>query len=207
MIYEFHFNGLDKPIKLDIPERVYYPEEDTFLLINSLMFEKSPNFIVEVGSGSGIITIFLAKKYPSASILAIDIDFDAVIVTKKNSLLNGVNHQVDICLMDKMSALKSFEPEIIIWNPPYLPYESSSIFSLEDKHQLFGGMNGYEAALDLIKNCRENYSSSTLYTIFSSLGWNKSLLTNWQEEGIYGTIINMKKMFFETLYVVKFNFK
>ncbi|MHA1687057.1 MAG: methyltransferase [Candidatus Heimdallarchaeaceae archaeon] len=206
MIHEFKFPELKEPIKLEIPRQVYYPEEDTFLLMDSLMFKKLPNFIVEVGSGSGIISIFLAKKYPSTSLLATDISFDAVKVTKRNVMLNEVKHQIDVCLMDKMVALKKFEPEIIVWNPPYLPWEKNSVFSLEDQYQLFGGLKGYEAALELIQNCQENYSSSTLYTIFSSLAWDKNLLSKWQKENIYGRIINVKKLFFETLYVVEFTF-
>lgn len=207
MIYKFEFNKIKAKLELEIPNEVYYPAEDTFLLLESVELE-NPRFIVEVGCGSGIISIYLARKHPKLSILAVDIDKQSAKITQKNAELNHVQHQIEVCVMDKMNALRPLEPDAVVWNPPYLPAEvENEFFTQEDQQQLFGGPKGYESALDLIKKCKNISPKTTLYLILSSLGWDEKLIEEWEKEGYYGTIINVKKVFFETLYAVKFEFE
>ena len=75
--------------------------------------------ILDIGTGSGCISISLKKQLPFAKISAIDISEEALSVAKKNAVLNNVD--IHFILQD---ILKTFSLDqhydIIISNPPYV---------------------------------------------------------------------------------------
>ena len=69
--------------ELLVPKTVYPPREDSTLLINCINNLKSPNGkALEIGCGTGIISIALARN--DWSVEALDINPYAVISTKEN---------------------------------------------------------------------------------------------------------------------------
>ena len=44
--------------------------------------------ILDIGAGSGLISLMLAQRYPSASVVGIDIDEDAIVQAKENAELS-----------------------------------------------------------------------------------------------------------------------
>jgi release factor glutamine methyltransferase len=106
--------------------------------------------------------------------------------------------------MNKMHALRYFCPDIIVWNPPYLPSdEEMKLFSNEDKSMLIGGRKGYEEAYELLEYLKQNGIKTNFYTLFSSLAWDKSKLNELEKQGFSIQIIGEKKIFFEKLYAIK----
>ena len=64
-------------LSLDIPSEVYDPAEDSFLLaenVHDLTNEK----VLEVGSGSGYVSLYLAKKFPRADFFCVEINIVVV---------------------------------------------------------------------------------------------------------------------------------
>lgn len=49
--------------------------------------------ILDIGTGTGILAIAAAKKFPKAKVLATDIDPESVRVAKENAKLNGVKYK------------------------------------------------------------------------------------------------------------------
>ncbi|NPD87121.1 MAG: methyltransferase [Asgard group archaeon] len=191
-------------IKLEIPEDVYFPEEDTFLILNSIEIIEDYRFLLEIGGGSGIISIVLAHRNPKLRCLITDISLSSVKTIYKNSRLNHLEKQIDAVCMDKMQALRQFCPDIIIWNPPYLPSdEDTDSFSFEDKKMLIGGKKGYEEVYELFKYLKQNKIRTSFYTLFSSLAWSKEDLHDIEDTGFSVQIIDEINMFFEKLYLVK----
>ncbi|MHA1396866.1 MAG: HemK2/MTQ2 family protein methyltransferase [Candidatus Heimdallarchaeaceae archaeon] len=194
-------------ITMDIPEEVYFPSEDTFLLLDSIRLKEKDRVVLEIGSGSGIISIVLGKKKPKTCFVATDLSIIATKTIKKNSEINSVNNLVEVICGDKFKALRKFSPEVIIWNPPYLPLEEElHNISKHEKFMLYGGIKGFEEAYDIINYILKEKIKTRFFTIFSSLAWNKSELENFKEKKVSAQIINEKKYFFERLYVVEFNF-
>lgn len=111
--------------------------------------------VLEVGTGSGCISIALKKELPNLSITSLDKSVKALRVAKKNIL----NNQVNINLL-KQDIFK-FKPvnkyDILISNPPYIKenevidekckYEPSS--ALYAKHE---GLEFYEHILSTSSN-------------------------------------------------------
>ena len=111
------FFGMEYHPEIDIKERddVYPPSDDSILLIESLEV-KSGERILEIGCGSGVVSIHCAKN--GCSVTAVDINPSAVECTKENAQLNGVD--IDVRLSDLFENI-SERFDTIVFNLPYLP--------------------------------------------------------------------------------------
>jgi HemK-related putative methylase len=193
-------------IELELDEDIYFPAEDTFFLIDTVEIPINTRKIIEIGGGSGIISIVLAKNNPKTQFLVSDISFTATKAIRQNLHLNNIDNQVDIICMDKLEAIHNLNSDIIIWNPPYLPEgEEEDDISKLNKLMLVGGKKGYEETYEILDSLRKNKVSTTFYTIFSSLSWSDKDIQRLRKEGIDLEIINKISLFFEKLYLVKIN--
>ncbi len=201
------YNFPEYKLELDIPEEVYFPAEDTFFLIRNLHLNENINSVYEIGGGSGIISIFLAKNFEKASFLVSDISLTATKMIQSNCKLNEVDSQIDVICMDKLNAIRYLSPDVIIWNPPYLPEDTETKkLPIADKLMLTGGKRGYEEIYDLIIYLQSSKVNTSLYTIFSSIAWDEDNFEEISEKGVHLEIIKELKLFFEKLYLVRFDF-
>ena len=60
--------------------------------------------VLDVGTGSGILSIAAAKLWKEAQIVAVDIDDESLEVTKQNAVDNGVEKQIKVAYSDGYSA-------------------------------------------------------------------------------------------------------
>lgn len=143
------FYGLSFYVK----KGVLIPRFETEILIqkalNLLSGINSPK-ICEIGFGSGIISILLAKNIPTASIIATDISKVAFEVASKNAKIHGVNVEfINTSLLDGISG----KFDLIISNPPYISnsYKLDKWVLNEPKEALFGGEVGDEILHKIIE--------------------------------------------------------
>ncbi|HUH65752.1 MAG TPA: peptide chain release factor N(5)-glutamine methyltransferase [Syntrophales bacterium] len=78
--------------------------------------------ILEIGTGSGAISIALAHELPGAKITATDMSQDALDVAIKNARINNVETQISFLQGDLYKPV-SGRVDIIVSNPPYIPKE------------------------------------------------------------------------------------
>lgn len=98
--------------------------------------------ILDIGSGSGCISIALKKELPRANIIALDISEKALEVAQKNArdLDASVDFlQIDFLDEDKWSTHLQYD--IIVCNPPYIP--------LKEKDNLGRNVIDFEPAVAL----------------------------------------------------------
>ena len=82
------FYGL--PFKVN--KHTLIPRPETEELVAWILEEKKENLtILEIGTGTGCIPISLAKNLPNATIYAIDVSSEALIIAEENAKLNNVN--------------------------------------------------------------------------------------------------------------------
>jgi len=95
------------------------------VLLGSLSNIHQAKRILEVGTGTGIISLMLAQRNPDANILAIDINSEAVKISQNNFSNSPFSERIKSQLQD----FKRFETEekfdLIISNPPYFEINSS----------------------------------------------------------------------------------
>lgn len=109
-------------LPFEINENVLIPRPETEELVSwviSLHQHKKALAVLDIGTGSGCIPISLAKNLEDARIDAIDLSEKALVVAKKNAVLN----EVDISFMqDDILGIEQLDKtyDLIISNPPYV---------------------------------------------------------------------------------------
>jgi release factor glutamine methyltransferase len=127
------------------------PETETLveIVIDHLKDHNSPR-ILDIGTGSGIIAITLAKELPGSRVVAIDISHKALCLANVNAHLNNVSDRISFVqtdLLTSIAAPKHFHA--IVSNPPYIP--SSEIDTLESEvrvHDPLLALDGGSIGLD-----------------------------------------------------------
>lgn len=131
------------------------PRPETELLIDEV-YKSYPDFqssftIVEVGVGSGIISIMLAKKYPNANIIAVDISEKALTIARKNIEKFGFNERIELRLGSLLDVITE-KIDYLVSNPPYIEdgIELESNLDYEPSNALYGGKIGDEIIKQLL---------------------------------------------------------
>ena len=109
-------------LTFEVDANVLIPRPETRELVEWIVsdYESVPACrILDVGTGSGCISISLAKFIPGASVESWDISEGALAVARRNCVLNGV----EVLLRQQDVLLAQPEPacfDVIVSNPPYI---------------------------------------------------------------------------------------
>lgn len=109
--------------KFNVDERVLIPRSETELLVEQcigLLFGVEEPVILDVGIGSGAISISLAKQIERSKVLGVDISDGALEVANSNKELNEA-HNVKFIKSDVFTSVKYNDFDLIVSNPPYIP--------------------------------------------------------------------------------------
>lgn len=131
---------------------VYEPAEDSFLLIDALekdadrLQQMSPCVCLEVGSGSGVVSAFLASVVgPSALYICTDVNPAAAQCTAETASCNRVSLQPLITdLADSLLPQLCGKVDILLFNPPYVVTPSEEVGSTGIEAAWAGGERGRE---------------------------------------------------------------
>jgi release factor glutamine methyltransferase len=131
------------------------PRPETELLIDDVL----KNFtnidakitFVEVGIGSGIISIVLAQHYKNAKFIAVDISSDALKIAKVNIEKFEMQDRIELRLGSLLEPVNE-HIDYLVSNPPYIADEVllESNLSYEPQNALFGGSIGDEIIQNLL---------------------------------------------------------
>ena len=143
-----------------VKTNVLIPRPETEILVdNAVEILKDMNNpkIIEVGVGSGIISVMLAKLLPSATIIGVDINDDALSLASLNAQKHGVENQITFMKSDLLEEIQQSDFDMCISNPPYIAnnYKLPKNVQYEPSNALFGGEVGVELLKRLIKQVDE----------------------------------------------------
>ncbi len=138
-----------------IAEGALIPRPETEILIDEVILrvkdKNSEMTFVEVGVGSGIISIVLALTFKNAKFIAVDISQNALDIAKINIEKFGLTERIELRLG---SLLEPIEEKIdyLVSNPPYIADDEKleSNLSYEPQNALFGGTIGDEIIQKLL---------------------------------------------------------
>ena len=143
-------------------------EELVEKIISDFRFQISDFKILDVGTGSGVIALSLAAKFPEAKIHAIDLSDDALSLASENAQRLGLSARVQF---KKNDLLDSFVErfDLIVANLPYIAMSDRSQLSrevLQDPEvALFGGPVGDELIRQLIEQAPAHLRSGGLLAL------------------------------------------
>ena len=147
-----YITGIQEFMSLEfkVSEAVLIPRPDTEILVEEII--KSVNLdkhyeILDIGTGSGCISISLAKYIKNVVIHTVDISKDATEVAVHNSRANGVTDKVNFYNGDVFEPFINQTFDIIVSNPPYIPTQvidtlEKNVKDYEPKSALDGGHDG-----------------------------------------------------------------
>ena len=115
------FMGLD----FYVEEGVLIPRPDTEPLVEEvieLVKGKENLKIVDIGTGSGAITVSLAKYIKDCQVYSLDISDKALSIGLKNAVSNEVEDKINFIKSNIFSGIedKGLELDVIVSNPPYI---------------------------------------------------------------------------------------
>jgi len=75
--------------------------------------------ILDIGTGTGLIALMMAQRFPESSVLGIDIDPEAVAQATENVQLSPFSERINILQKDLMKFVDTDGFDAIVSNPPY----------------------------------------------------------------------------------------
>ena len=136
-------------------KRAMVPRSETEELVELIesRIENRKSKIEDVGTGSGVIALSLAMKFPEAEILGVDISDDALAVAQENAARLNLATRVRFL---KSNLLENVEGcfDVIVANLPYISIQDRQSLSREVLHDpevaLFASAQGDELVRELI---------------------------------------------------------
>lgn len=155
-------------IELKITEDTLIPRPETELLVETILEKFNQTQIqskskvyrfLELATGSGAISIALAKNHINFEIIATDISEKALEVARENQKNHHIKN-IQFILSDWFTEINTAERfDAIICNPPYIagndPHLSEGDLRFEPKMALTPGKTGFEAIAHIIKNAKK----------------------------------------------------
>ena len=89
---------------------------------------------LEIGSGSGIISMLLLTREKISSVTAIEVQEEYALLTQKNAELNSLSDRLKVIHTDVRNFKSDYEFDIIYSNPPYMKTNSGKKNMLDKKN-------------------------------------------------------------------------
>lgn len=140
-----------------VKQGILIPRPETEILIEKaveiLKDKKEKVKVLEIGTGSGIISVMLALLIEDIKIIAVDINEKALELAKENAIKHNVAHKIEFRLSNLYENVNEDDIFMTISNPPYIAnnYKLPTNVKYEPSNALFGGDIGDELLKDIIK--------------------------------------------------------
>lgn len=152
-IGKWNFYGLD----LLVDKRALIPRYETEILVDLIINDNSNNKkILDIGTGSGAISLALSKNLKDSKIIGVDISKNAIDLANENKIKLNINN-VEFKESDIFSNIDE-KFDIIVSNPPYINKEDFEKLDkklyYEPQNALYGGEDGLYFYKKIIKNAK-----------------------------------------------------
>jgi len=156
---EWEFYNLDR-ILVRPPTLIPRPETEELVDLIIKAHPQPPETFLEVGPGSGVISLALLKAWPQCRATAVDLCEHAVRLTSDNAELLGMSDRISVVhsgiseyTQSAAASPRSFD--LIVSNPPYIPSEEmkdleAEVIDHEDSIALDGGPDGLDVVREIL---------------------------------------------------------
>ena len=163
-------------------KRAMVPRPETEELVELLksQIRNSKSRILDVGTGSGVIALSLAMKFPEAEILAVDISDDALALGRENAAILNLSDRVRFVKSDLLENVEGTF-DLIVANLPYISTQQRHALSREVLHDpevaLFASAQGDELVRELIAQAPSQLRPGGMLALEIGIGQSEALLS------------------------------
>lgn len=135
-------------LEIEVGPGVLVPRPESELLVEAVLknIESRPQgavSVIDLGAGSGALTLSIATEAPQSHLIAVENDPAAIEWLRKN--VARISEDVRIIEGDVSTALEGVKCDVVIANPPYIPDSQElprDVAEHEPAAALFGGPDG-----------------------------------------------------------------
>lgn len=156
------------------------PETEELVELIESRIENRKSKIVDVGTGSGVIALSLAMKFPETEILGIDISDDALTLAQENAARLNLADRIRFLrsnLLENMDG--TFD--LVVANLPYISTQDHHTLSREVLHDpavaLFASAQGDELVRELIAQAPSQLRPGGILALEIGIGQSEALLS------------------------------
>lgn len=109
--------------------------------------------VLEMGAGSGVVSLILADRWTGAAITGIDIQEEAVAMAARSVAMNALAHRITLLPVDVRNVTDTFAQGsfgVVVANPPYRRINSGRLNTHREKalsrHELAGTIRDFSRA-------------------------------------------------------------
>ncbi|MEO6875890.1 MAG: peptide chain release factor N(5)-glutamine methyltransferase [Opitutaceae bacterium] len=116
-------------LKLKVDRRALIPRPETERLLEIITTRQAtpPGTILDLGTGSGAIALALARHYPTAAVMAVDLSDEALGLARENAAASDLVNRVAFLRSDWFTEISpDAQFDLIVANPPYLSAEETA---------------------------------------------------------------------------------
>jgi release factor glutamine methyltransferase len=143
-------------LEIEVGPGVLVPRPESELLVEAVLKNIESRTgavsVVDLGAGSGALTLAIATEAPNAHVIAVEKDAAAVEWLRKN--VARISEDVRILESDVAEALEGVKCDVVIANPPYIPDAQElpkDVADHEPAIALFGGVDGMDLPIRFIE--------------------------------------------------------
>jgi len=170
------FYGLEFYVTPD----VLIPRPETEILVEAAIkqFREQEQFkFLEVGIGSGCISVSILANIPRATALGSDVSYKALVVAGNNAEANRVSDRLELQISNVYESVDDREFDLIVSNPPYvadpdLPALQREVRDFEPKTALSGGPDGLDIVRRIIAGAPKLLKTNGM--LMMEIGWDQS---------------------------------
>jgi tRNA1Val (adenine37-N6)-methyltransferase len=139
-------------IKIIQKERGYRFSIDAYLLAHFVCLKKNDR-VLDMGTGSGVISIIVAHRWPYVKVVGVDVQEDMVDMAQRSVDLNDLCDRIEIRWVNVRETESFFDHQsfdVAIFNPPYRKLKSGRMNRDYQKsvarHEIEGSLRDFLAA-------------------------------------------------------------
>ena len=177
-------------LEFEVTPDVLIPRRDTETLVNEALARlPDARSVLDIGTGSGCIAVVLSIRLRKATVTAVDISEEALVVARRNAERNGA--AVEFLHGSLLEPVAGRQFDLIVSNPPYIP--SRDIATLEPEVRDFdpcaaldGGPDGLDVYRALIPGAATHLVSGGFLLLEVGIGQAADVVKIFRMTGLYG---------------------
>jgi release factor glutamine methyltransferase len=177
-------------LPFEVNDETFIPRPETEELLDRIL-QLAPRDhridCLDLGTGSGVIAVCLARFLPLSRVTAVDISDTALQLARRNAELNGVLDQIAFLESDWLNAIYGTF-DLIVSNPPYVPIEElgqlpKEVHQHEPHSALNGGRNGIEQIEEIIGQLPNHTHTDSIVLFEIGDGQGEAVVTQFEQCG------------------------